>query len=127
MEFVQEELHSLQIPSLSAKELVLGHTKAGGCPALPVEVTVVPTEAIGVVTAMEGNVAIRGVSTAAAWVEVVDKKPVDGVKAPGLEKKVGQSVGVVVAAEARRALRSGVDEFSGLFRAKSPKNFGFRR
>lgn len=27
VEFVQEELHSLQIPSLSAKELVLGHTR----------------------------------------------------------------------------------------------------
>ena len=58
---------------------------------------VVPIEAIGVVTAMEGNVATRGVSTAAAWVEVVE-----------LEKEVGQCVEVVVAAEARRALRSGV-------------------
>ena len=68
----------------------------------------VPTEAIGVVTAMEGNVAIRGAPAAAAWVEVVDQKPVDGMKASGLEKEVGRSVEVVVAAEARRAMRSGV-------------------
>jgi len=96
-------------------------SETGGCPVLPtrpptpparevaeVKVTVVPIEAIGVVTAKEGNVATRGVSTGAAWAEVVDEKPVDGVKATGLEKEVGQSVEVVVAAEARSALRSGV-------------------
>jgi hypothetical protein len=74
--------------------------------AAEVEVTVVPTTPTGAGIAMDGKVAMRSVPTAAAWVEVVDEKPV--MEAPVLEQEVGQPVEVVLAAVARRALRSGV-------------------